>query len=239
MKKKILFILVLVILSGCSVNANININYDYTVDEKINIAFSNLAAVNYDSPKEYAKSYLDYYNPTINLKKYSYEVKEGNENSNVIFSKSTDSICDSINYSLFSQYLYDDIKCLEDEYYIEIKSSGEQLISQVQSKKVFNVEELVLNVELPVEAEENNADIVSENVYTWKYDQDTSVKKDIYLKINKSNLKSNKETIEKQKETKEMTEKIFLVLSIFTIIAILLIIILSFYKKYKNNKLEY
>lgn len=237
--KKIFLLVVLIILSGCSVTADININYDSTVDENIKIAFSNSLAVNYDSPEAYAKSYLDYYNSAINYREYEYTISENSNESYVNFHKSSENICDNIRYSLFSQYLYETIECQEDDYYVVIKSSGEQLVSQPQNKKVFNVEDVTLNIKLPISAEENNADYVKDYTYIWNYDEETSAQKNIYLKINKTALEQNKLDIlenEKQNKTNHIIQIVIGIL-LFMIIAISMGFVL--YKKYKNNQIEY
>ena len=64
-------------------------------------------------------------------------------------------------------HLYKTIKCSEDEEYFIIDSVGEQSISKPLSMKTFNAENVVINVKLPVLAEENNADIVCCNYYTY------------------------------------------------------------------------
>lgn len=237
--KKIILLLTILILSGCTATADIKINYDYSVSENIAITFDNALASNYDSPSKYAQSYLEYYSSAINLKNYNYEIKENNETSNVTFSKKTLGICDSIKYSLFSQYLYENIKCEETKEYIIIQSEGEQLISQPLKNKKFNVEKVLLTVKLPVSAEENNADIVEDRVYKWSYDESSSVNKNIYLRIRKDVLQSNKDLIEKQAKQEETVKKAMIVSIVLVAVGALLVISFTLYKKYKNNKLEY
>lgn len=237
--KNIILLLVIFILSGCAVEANININYDSTVDEAIKIAFSNFLAVNYDSPEEYAKSYLDYYNSAINYRDYEYIISENSNESYVSFRKKNENICDSIKYSLFSQYLYETIECQEDEYYVVIQSSGDQLISKPQNQKVFNVEDVVLNIKLPISAEENNADYVRDYTYTWNYDEETPINKNIYLKINKTALEQNKLRIEKE-QSQNKTNNIFkIIIGIIVFVIVIIFAGFTLYKKYKNNQIEY
>lgn len=239
MKKKILLLLIIIILTGCQVNADISINYDYTVDEKINVLFDNELASNFNSPKEYAKSYLEYYNPVIKLKDYNYDIEEKKDKSSVIFTKKSKNICDSINYGLFIIYLYDSIKCTENEYYMEIKSVGTQSVSAPSNEKKFNVESLKLKVKLPISAEENNADEVKDNVYSWYYDENSLRSKNLYLKVDKTKLEENRKNMEEKIKNDKRNDKILTILCFLLPIIIIGIISVILFKKYKSNKIEY
>lgn len=243
MKKKILILLMLIILSGCTVKENININADGSVSEKTNISFDNEMAVNYDTPTKYAEDFLKYYNNAIELKNYSYDVSENKSNTDVVFNRKTAKLCDGIKYGLFVDNLYSDIECSEDDYYYIIKSNSQQLLSKPMSEKKFDVERVELNIKVPIPLEENNADNVSNNTYTWFFDENTDSNKSVYLKINKSSLE-NKNKVEKEQKTKEETIKknvsnIKIIGVIVVIFALLILIVYTLYKKYKNNKLEY
>ena len=218
---------------------DIKINYDYTVDEKIDVLFDNKLAVNFSSPKSYAKSYLDYYNSIIKLKDYKYSIEEKNDISYVTFTKKSESICDSINYSLFAIYLYDRIECTENKNFIEIKSVGKQKVSVPSNEKKFNVESLELKVQLPLPAEENNADLVNDNVYIWNYDKESLSNKSLYLKLDKTKLKNNKDNIEEKIKKDKINNKIFTILCFVLPIIIICIIGTILFKKYKNNKIDY
>ena len=243
MKKKILILLMLIILSGCTVKENININADGSVSEKTNISFDNEMAVNYDTPTKYAEDFLKYYNNAIELKNYSYDVSENKSNTDVVFNRKTAKLCDGIKYGLFVDNLYSDIECSEDDYYYIIKSNSQQLLSKPMSEKKFDVERVELNIKVPIPLEENNADNVSNNTYTWFFDENTDSNKSVYLKINKT-LLENKNKEQKKNETKEKENKktfslVKVILTVLIVFLILGIISYSLYKKYKNNKLDY
>lgn len=243
MKKKILILLMLIILSGCTVKENININADGSVSEKTNISFDNEMAVNYDTPTKYAEDFLKYYNNAIELKNYSYDVSENKSNTDVVFNRKTVKLCDGIKYGLFVDNLYSDIECSEDDYYYIIKSNSQQLLSKPMSEKKFDVERVELNIKVPIPLEENNADNVSNNTYTWFFDENTDSNKSVYLKINKT-LLENKNKEQKKNETKEKENKktfslVKVILTVLIVFLILGIISYSLYKKYKNNKLDY
>lgn len=238
--KKIFLLFILIILSGCQVTADIKINNDATVNEDINVTFDNSSAMNYASPEEYAYDFLDYYNSAINSKKYNYKFQGGNKESKVTFYKKNNNICDFIKYNLFSQFLYKNVECIEDEYYFIIKSEGNQFVSKPQNEKLFNLEYLTLNITLPVEAEEHNSDLKKNFTYTWNYNQETDYKKSIYLKVSKEELENNKKRVETSKISQQNKKMSSFKLVLVTLILILIgSIVLLLYKKYKNNKLEY
>lgn len=237
MKNKILYLLVLMIfLTGCSVTADITINDNMTITENVSIAFDNSLADNYHSPGQYASDYLDYYNSAISLKNYKYKIEESSVKSYVNFNKTSKNICDNINYSLFSQYLYKKINCISEDGYFIVKSEGEQLVSTPSSKKKFNVETVKLTMNLPVAALDNNADEVNGNSYIWYFNENSISDKSLYLKISKNALEENK-SIKKQKEQRlDIIKKSIIIL--ITLVGIASVLVIS-YKKYKENQIEY
>ena len=238
------FIIILIIgtlvLSGCSINTEIKIEDDLSINEKYNIVFNNNLAANYFTTKEYVNNYIDYYKSAIDFKKYNYEFKENNDGtSSVLFNKATSDFCTGINSNLFSNYLYDNILCtLENGDYI-IESNGDNKMNLPASEKKFDVDEINLTITLPVLSNENNADTVSNNTYTWRFDKYTPNSKSIYLKINKKELDDKVEKIKNRKEKKEKLQKFIVYGILFSIIIVLIIFGFSIYKKYKQNKLEY
>lgn len=240
MKLKSIFIIIMIFLvTGCTVDANVKLNYDYSVNEEIKIYYDNKLAVNYDSPSDYAKNYISYYNSAIRLKKYNYEIIDGKEESLVKFNKKEKNICDSIKYSLFSNYLYSDISCEEENGFYTIKSVGNQMITLPQNQKKFNVEKVRVSVELPISADEHNADNVSGTTYTWLFDEDSRNDKSIVLKISKNQLEKNKKDVERKQKNKEVYDKIKIVTVILLVFVIISTTCFILYKKYRSNKIEY
>lgn len=239
MKKKISIFIILLILTGCTASANINIDYNGNIKEEIVINFENKKAVNYNTPTEYAKSFIDYYDNAIRYKKYSYQISENKNDTDVTFYKEENNICETIKYSLFSQYLYKNIECIEDEEYYTVESINDNLISKPLSEKKFDVTKVNLNITVPGGLVENNADNVSKSTYTWIFDQSTDISKKVYFKISKNRMKEEKQKEELKIHNKKVTN---IGTKIFTIFIIILIISISgmiLYKKYKNNRLEY
>jgi len=239
MKKYLILIISILILTGCSATVNINVDDYYDTTEETIISFNNSQAVNYDGVEDYVNTYLDFYKSAIELRNYKYSLNEGKNNSSVIFTKEKEDICAYVNNNMFSVYLYNVLRCTEDNDYYVIRSEGVNSVSQPLNKKKFNIENLTINVTLPIRAYENNADFIDNNMYTWKYDLNTNENKSIYLKISKKELSENKHRV----ETKD---KIFNGAKITLILIVILLIVvgstfvgIKLYRRYKQNKLEY
>lgn len=239
MKKYLILVICALILTGCSATVDINVDDYYDTTEKTTISFNNSQAVGYESVNDYANKYLDFYKSAIKLRKYSYTFDEGKTESIVTFNKEKEDICTYVNNNMFSVYLYNVLKCTDNgEYYI-IQSEGVNSLSLPSNKKKFNIEELTINVKLPIRADENNADFIDENMYTWKYDLNTQENKSIYLKISKSLLAENKHKV----ETKDKFiggAKIFLkIIVILGLLFVGLTTVKKILKRHNENKLEY
>ncbi len=233
--KKYLLIFTMLILTGCSTTVNINMDDNYDTSEEVIVSFDNSLSESYDSVEEYADVYLDYYKNLIIARNYNYKVNIGKEKSNVTFTNSKTDVCNYVNNNLFSVYLYEKLRCTEDELYYIIESEGENSLSLPQNKKKFDIENLSINVKLPVEAEYSNADIVNDNTYTWKFDKYTGKEKSIYLKISKNVLKKNKNA----SEVKEKLFSVFKILIIVGVIAGIIYAVIKAYNKNNQNNLEY
>lgn len=237
--KKTILILIILFMTGCSVNADISINGDLSLSESINIEFKNSLANASESITEYAENYLNYYASAIELKNYNYVIKEGSNNSNVIFNKTSKDICVGINEGLFSNYLYDKIECSNTEDYIIIVSKGTPSTVLATSQKKFNVEKVNLNLKLPIRPIEHNADVENNNVYTWNFNKYITKDKIIYLKIDKHELEKYNENLLIKQNKQNKQNKINIIIAIFSILGVLVVISVILLKKYKKNKLEY
>lgn len=238
MKKKIFVLFILIMLSGCTVTTNLNISENFIVSEETTISFSNSLAINYDSPKELANLYIEYYLSAIKSKEYKYSLNEGNERSSVVFTKKSSDICKSINENLFSSHLFNTVKCKEEGNYFIISSDGNQKLVLSANKKTFDVNNVKINLKLPIPAEENNADIVKNNTYTWYFDKYSSKEKSIYVKINKETLEKKKDEVQNKKQIENTISNGSIIVVILGVIISLLVISYLVYKKAKSNRLE-
>lgn len=234
-KKIALCFLLLIVLSGCKSNADIEMKSDGTIDEKVVI----YAPTNISNKDNFIKNInmtIDNYSSALNLRGYSRNVIYDKETSKVELINSYDNICDYINNNLFTQYLYSHISCTEDALYYEIKNETSHIAYCSDCTYFPALDDVTINISLPIKAVESSADSAKDNSYTWKFNKDTPDDKEFYLKISKESIKENKIKENKVKKGKKIFSKILVPVFIVSLIIVGILILV---KKYKSNKLEY
>lgn len=206
MKRIIIYLVCILLLSGCTAENNITMNYDGTTSEKIDI-INNNENIKYGnkSIEDSISLFLKKYETALKVGKYGTDIHVGENQSGVKISRSYDDICSFVNQTIFSQYVYDKFDCIENDYYYEIKSVGNAIKNTDRYDTWLAPDTIKISINLPVSAEEQNADEINGNTYIWKYDENAT-DKNFYLKISKSALKQNEEeylqNIEKKKYKK-------------------------------------
>ena len=236
-----IMIIVMLLLSGCTVTENVNVSSSGKTKEEIKIlSATSEISENNTIVNNYLDSIIDKYRKAFSAKGYSYDkIIDMDKESGLKVNKDYDNICNFVNNTGFSQYLYKKITCQETEYYYEIKSEGENIFYCPGCSDFPHIDKINLNINLPVKAEEDNADDVSGNTYTWIYDKDTSKSKSIYLKINKETIKErNKEEKKEIKKSKSISN-IMIIGGIIIVLLLIGVVAYTLYKRYKSNKLDY
>lgn len=233
-------VLILTLLSGCSYISKVTMNYDGSVKEEVTILDSNSAfegATN--NTKDIIENKISNYYSVINYRNYKYDIIVGKKESGAKIYKTYNNICSYFQDTAFNQYIYQHIKCTEDEEYYIIKNDTDyiQYCSDCSDVPVLN--DVSLEIVLPVSASEDNADEKEGNIYTWKFGENTKSDKSIYLKINKNTLEENKADTIKKNNTKAKVKTGFIIGLVIAIVTVLIIVGNTFYKKYKNNKIDY
>ena len=236
--KVILILLVLVILSGCSVNANITMNEKGNIKEEIKVLTPSSIISNKKSRIDsYVKTAIESYKPVINRRKYSTSVVNNPKgDSGALLTNNHDNICKFIENTIFSQYLYNNIECTDDEDYYEVKSTSKHIKYCANCTDWPEINEVNLKITLPVKADESDADEVSGNTYVWRYDENTGDDKTLYLRVSKKKIKDNEIKLKKQRKTRMVVLKIIVLI---VLLSAIIFIFSKLYKKYKNNNLEY
>ena len=101
------------------------------------------------------------------------------------------------------------------------------------------MDDVSLSIKLPLKAEENNADTVSKNTYTWRFDKYTPDSKSIYLKINKKSFDDKMKELTIKNENRKKMKNIYAYVFIVIVSLVLIAFIYNIYKKHKENKMEY
>lgn len=236
--KRILVLLIIIVLTGCSANASIIVDEQGKVKEEVDVLIpSELISNKKDRIESYINNAISSFKPVLDRRGYSTSIinnPDGNSGAHVY--NTFDNICKYAENTIFSQYLYKNIECTEEDEYYELKSATEHIKYCSDCNDWPAIENVNLKITLPIKAEESDADEISGNTYIWRYDEDTLDSKTLYLKISKEKLKESEKKLKKQTNLKNITIKVIVIVMI---IASFLIIFSKLYKKYKNNNLEY
>lgn len=235
MKKIILVIISLVLLSGCSANVKITMDKENKVSEVVSLTESNdIIEKNEMEKDEFLDSTYEFYY-FDNLKAYKKEKKYNDLDTGFDFSKSTNGVCNAFNTSAFASF-FDNLKCTEEKDYYEIKAQSEHMNCSIESSDCFNINDVTIEVNLPERAISSDADIIEDNKYIWKYSKGNEA---IFnLKVKK--YKTSDAIISKitsDKETNNTVKTMAILLGGFIVVIVIVVIIL--YGKYKNKKIDY
>ncbi len=215
MKKRILLILVILLLTGCKATYNINFDSDKIYDEieiyddsvKINQANDKDSDKLLEVIMDWENGY-DYYNREL----YSTDKVSG-------YRYTYDFTYDEYEAMTQLRKCYEnfDFKVTNDE--ISLKTSKEFLCGDYYQ----DTEEIVINIKSKYEIKSSNADKNSNNVYTWT--------------INSSNYKNKplNLTINKQKEYKATDNKKFNLKGLLLVILFIVLIIILKIRKRRNK----
>lgn len=238
-KKILILVLAIILLTGCTAKSEVKVSYNGNVSEKVTV-LSNTVAFKNDkySIKQMIEASISNYLKALEFRGYKFETVEGKKESGAYFTNNYDNICSYFQNTGFNQYVYQHISCVEDDKYIIIKNDTEYIPYCENCSNWPSLNKIKLELTLPVNALENNADSINNKTYIWNYDENTT-NKDFYLKISKQELNKNKITVMKQNKDKKVKNMIIVVFSIALVIGCITIISLILYKKYKNNRLEY
>lgn len=238
--KIIVFICFMILLTGCSVESNVVMNEHGKVKENVIISeeLSNLST-NEKRAETILKSTLNKYKVALDSREYSYDTKIENDKGVVKFTNNYNNIMDYFEGTVFSQYVYRQMKWTETDEYYEISNVSEHIAYCEDCSDWPALPVIRVNITLPVSAAEQDADEVNGTTYTWIFNKDTPASKTFYLKINKNNLKERKNVVKKKKRQKKALSLISKILLVLMFLGILMLIIKYLIKKYKENKIEY
>lgn len=238
--KIIVFMCFLILLTGCSAEANVVMDEYGKVSENVIISekLSNLNP-NKNRAEIVLKSTLNKYKFALDSREYNYDTKIKKNNGIAEFTNSYSDIMNYFESTVFSQYVYKQMKWTETDEYFEIRNVSEHITYCDDCSDWPVLPDIRVNITLPVSATEQDADEINGTTYTWIFNKDTPSSKTFYLKINKSSLKKNEFVMRKEKKTKKAFSFASKILIILIFLGILILIIKHLIKKYKKNKIEY
>lgn len=165
MNKKIKYIVISVLLllvTGCSGNYNVNINEDMSVNEELYLTIENKEGL-------YQKT-LKIFNDN-NVKEKDYEVVLSDDNLKITYNASYNSIEEYILNSKVYHQLIDNIELNKSNNYVDLYVNEKLKLSNSNMKQngtnLTDLDVLQVNIENPFEVNFSNAELVTDNVYTW------------------------------------------------------------------------
>lgn len=171
MKKKILVILVVLLLTGCKVEYNLVIDENLKVKEEINMTGTDSFFADYPltSKINVLKMMLD----TGNRKEmlisngYHYDVVEDNT-PYIKVTKNYDSLDDYVDKTLFISQYFEKLDVINNNGIVTVKSEGFMPIEEDDSERYF-IEYFTLKIQVPYKVTDSNAYKVDEktNTYFW------------------------------------------------------------------------
>ena len=173
--KKIIILLFVILLTGCSGTYNLKFNDDLSIKEELNVEIP--------STEENKQKTLDLFkNNKINNKKYS--IKSSNNKLKIKYSEEYISIEDYIVNSNLYHLLFDNISYDKTDKYIEVEAKGVLDLSNNSIYKVnnYDVSLFQINLESSHKILSNNADQKEDNIYSWTLNSNTK-EKEINFKI--------------------------------------------------------
>lgn len=165
MNKKIKYIVISVLLllvTGCSGNYNVKINEDMSVNEELYLNIENKEGL-------YQKT-LKIFNDN-NVKEKDYEVVLSDDNLKITYNASYNSIEEYILNSKVYHQLIDNIELNKSNNYVDLYVNEKLKLSNSNMKQngtnLTDLDVLQVNIENPFEVNFSNAELVTDNVYTW------------------------------------------------------------------------
>jgi flagellar basal body-associated protein FliL len=229
MKKIILVLFVLILLSGCTSTSNVIVSEEGKVTEEV-ILSENKSNFPSDS---YVKNMIDNYLQLYeeDMEGYNYEDISDKNYLKVRLSKKFDNICSYFNDSSFVKKALSNVSCKKVNNTYEIKADVNSLSCEGDCLEGPLVDNIDFFLKLPNSAILENADEVENNTYAWHISGND---------LNNINLIINNPNIEKVHNKQESNKNIYIIIGVIIFIIILILLfIIYLVKKYKKNRFEY
>ena len=228
--KKIVLILIIILLSGCSVEYNLTINEDSSVNEKvvasentnrmkINTGLSEDQSVNY-LYKMFDRTGLDTKISTVQKNGVTISTVTGSYNSLDKYSKN------------FTSDLFKEASVKKDGNIITLTFDQSMMLSSNSSRGLI-YDNVIVNITVPFKVIEHNADTYKRNTYTWNIGKDQKLKQ-IKIKYDKSDLINAKEI--KLGNFKFNVKYSYMVIGVLLLVVGIIALIVYINNK-KNNKI--
>ena len=228
--KKLLILIVVILLSGCSVEYNLTINEDLSVNESVTATekthrMNSNTGLNTKSSVNYLYKMFD----RDNLKtRIVSETKDYNTSATV--KGSHDSIDNYVNN--FTSDVFKEVNYTKKDNVVTLTFPQTEVLSSTSSRSLV-YDDITVNIIVPFKVIDNNAKYVNRDKYTWKIEKEQDLQ-NIKISFDTSNLKYKKR-ISIGNKTLNIRYSYFILFSFVLIIAIIVAIV--FINNKKNNKI--
>ena len=228
--KKILFLCLIFILSGCSVEYNLTINEDGSISEKVVAQeITNRMESSTRLKGEQAVNYL------FNMfKRSDSNIKLASKNDDLnTYATVTNSLKSLEEYqNNFTSDVFDSVEIENDNGLVTIIFKQTQKLGGNSSRELI-YDDITVNITIPYVVKKHNASKVDGNTYTWEIKKNQNLKK---IKISYEEG-SKKDSINIKINNKTYNINYGLVVISGIIVVLLVIVLVVFIKNKKNNAL--
>lgn len=227
MKKKILFvILMLILVSGCKAKYTVKINKDGSVEESLSATETPEYYDNYShtSVGKVISYVIDPYIDLLNSKKYTVNTNVNvNSDSGATVKKKYSSFKDYIGNSIVYSQFTDKIQYEEKGDKVSISLKG-KFSSSNQNQAYVPVKDGSITIVVPYKVLDNNADKVDGNSYTWLFENNKGEEKEIRISYTKSKIANL-----------DFNYSVIIIIAILIILGIIAFVIVRKLKKSSNE----
>lgn len=171
MKKIVVLIIFLFLVTGCSVEYKLTINEDLSIIEKAKLTGTSDFFANYykTTKTNVLKSYIDIYESTLKENNYSYELIKDNT-PYVDVEKKYDNIKMYTEESILINNYFEEVKYTENGNIKRIETSGYDKGSSDDNRDRFYLREISISIKCPYKVKDHNAKKVDEKTNTYIYE---------------------------------------------------------------------
>ena len=218
MRKLIIFVLALILLTGCTVNSSVSVNNDNTVDERV-VVIGDISSIPSD---ENVDMYVSKLVKLYGMTDYKRVITRKHRNVYITFTKKHSDFCEYVSRSYFVNAQANSSKCDAKlkEYSIDLKKTYEECTDCLEEEEEVRVNYKILNNNIL----NSNADSKKGSYHVWTFDSDDN--KNVVLKIKRHIV------------FKDLFGR-FIWIPILILLLLVVIIGYRLYRKYQNNQMDY
>ena len=185
--KRIWFVFLVILLTGCSVNYEVDIDRDVILKENIHFNANNdtdiekIKEFNYYVPIDYTNNDSSIYEKKAKDIKY-YSIFKNRDNSSLVFKYNKYNV-DNFNYNMFGKTCYKYVTLMKN---VDKKAKKKELILSTSRQFLCfdnyeNLDDVNITITSKYKLKETNADIQERHKYTWNITKENANGKFIYL----------------------------------------------------------